>query len=83
MLTPMITKASGSTLLIIGVALAAGGGVLIAATENGNSRVLGMILLGVGGFTIYKGIEVLISSGRGKCDMDSRGGVQMALRVSF
>jgi hypothetical protein len=83
MLTPMTTKASGSTLLIIGVALAAGGGVLFAATENGSGRVLGMILVGVGGFTIYKGIEVLISSSRGKHDLGSRGGLQMALRVSF
>jgi hypothetical protein len=73
--TTTVSKASGSTLLIIGAVLAAGGGILIAATDSLSGTGIGIILVAVGGITIYKGIEVLISSGR--------SGLQTAIRVSF
>lgn len=81
--TSMITKASGSTLLIIGAAMFAGGVILIAETKNTYSQLLGVALVAGGGVTIYKGIEVLISSSGGRREMRGHGGLQVALRVSF
>jgi hypothetical protein len=79
----MVTKASGSTLLIIGTAMVAGGYVLLESTDGNRGTVIGMILMGVGGITIYKGIEVLIFSGRGGHEYRGHGGLKLALKVSF
>jgi uncharacterized membrane protein len=79
----MVTKASGSTLLIIGTSLVAGGVILVAATENTYTQALGLVLVGAGGITIYKGIEVMISSRRDRYEMRGHGGLQTGLRVSF
>ena len=79
----MVTKASGSTLLIIGTALVAGGYVLLESTNAYSGTVIGMILMGVGGITIFKGVEVLIFAGRGGHEYRGHGGLKLALKVSF
>lgn len=83
LLTPMVSEARASTFLIIGAALLAGGVVLFEATENGDAKIAGMILIGVGGLAIYKGIEVLISSGRDRHLTYGHGSLRIDLRTSF
>jgi hypothetical protein len=81
---PMVTKASGSTLLIIGAAMTVGGVILLAPNEKGLAQVLGGGgLVALGGITIYKGIEVLFSAGRDRQDARSHGGLRVGLRLSF